>query len=80
MFGGLLSPFWAVNSLSRCNNAALVFVPLREHCYHTEVEKKQSFGSLQRFRKALNQQELIKGMFSDEKILMSHFFFCHLKV
>lgn len=26
--------------------------------------KKQSFGSLQRFRKALNQQELIKGMFS----------------
>lgn len=42
--------------------------------------KKQSFGSLQRFRKALNQQELIKGMFSDEKILMSHFFNCHLKV
>ena len=36
--------------------------------------KKQSFGSLQRFRKALNQQELIKGMFSDEKILMNHFF------
>lgn len=42
--------------------------------------KKQSFGSLQRFRKALNQQELIKGMFSDEKILMNHFFYCHLKV